>query len=320
MTLFSCKAVSTPILWFDGSSSQATSNDGSRIRTSSNAVLQDPTSRDYLLAIPFKSSEDEDARNIFQSLKHDPSHVSSSLSIKRGLSNRMHSDSSNLNTKKKPGTPISLSISTFPFTFSYHSESSQQNPFIAKILSPDPKRDESAKVFSTLRPETSMKLKHAHYDPANDFGQPVTIPKSPVDFPSVTSSSKTTDDNVVSSTPQVIQLSVTQTSRSQDDSVVHNNNTSETNNRQDSIPITQPLPCTSKKLVERNIPIVREISIPGDLASDKPSTSPDVLSLPLNPITTDSNPISPKDNRPIRKVKAKRKSSMNSFLVSLVTF
>ena len=68
------------------------------------------------------------------------------------------------------------------------------------------------------------------HDTMNNFGQPVTIPKSPVDFPSVTSSSKTTNGNGALSTPRVIQLSVTQTSQSHDDSVLHNDDTSETNN------------------------------------------------------------------------------------------
>ena len=179
---------------------------------------------------------------------------------------------------------------------------------MVKTLPLYPKRDEFAETF-----------KHAHNDATNAFGQPelVTIPKSPVDLPSVTSSSKTTNGNGVSSTPQVIQLSVTRMSRSHDNSVIHD--TLETNNRQVSTPITQPLPFTSKKLVEKDISIVREISVLEDLALDNSSTSPDVLSLPLNSITTHSNPISPKDNPPVRKVEAKHKTSMNSFFVSLAT-
>ena len=74
----------------------------------------------------------------------------------------------------------------------------------------------------------------------------------------------------------MIQSSVTQASH--DDSVTHNDdnfnvqqNTSETNNRPDSTLITQPPSLTSKKLLERDIAIVREIS--RDFVSDRPSTS-----------------------------------------------
>ena len=193
-----------------------------------------------------------------------------------------------------------------------------------------------------------MKPKGTHHDITNDFGQPVTRPKSPVDFSSVASSSKTTNGNGVSNTPQVKEMpeflsnstadnvdvvvypmeyfssnsvshhtyaSVKQTSQSLDDSVIHNDGNlddqpyiSETNDRPDSTPITQPPPLTSKKSLERNIAILREKSVPGDFASDKPSTN--VRSPPLNSTTTDNNFISPKDDAIDRKVEAKPKPSM----------
>ena len=194
-------------------------------------------------------------------------------------------------------------------------------------------QDDFAKsMMSTiLRAKNSRKLNGAHHDTTNDLAQPVPVPKSPVDLPSVTSSSKTANGNVVSGTPQVkempeskldstsdssevvvypkqhlsstsvqhhdydvpmIQPSVTQTSH--DDSVTHNDdnlddqqNTSETNNLPDSTPIIQPPPLTSKKLPEGDI-VVREIS--EDFASDKPSTSSNVQSpTPLNSTTTTPN-------------------------------
>jgi hypothetical protein len=307
---------------------------------------------------------------------------------------------------------------------------------MTKTHSPDPKRDEFAKgMISTLlsRSKKSMKLKDTIHDiTTNDFGQSVT---TPIDFPSVTSSSKTMNGNGVSSTPQakempeplsnstpdsevvvypkeqstsvlqhdydapMIQPSVTQTSESHDDSVVsqrllgvshhtdfglptftnddvrhkvkteepdnvvaaeavdkiddtlddqqstlETNNrpvstpitqpppvdkiddtlddqqsTSETNNRPVSTPITQPPPLTSKKLPEEDTAVVREINVPGDFASDMPSTSPNVQSPPLNSTTTDSNPISPEANSPVRKVESRRKPNTNSFLLNLVT-
>ena len=362
---------SSPTLRSDRSSSQITSNDGSRFRTSSNAFLQDLESRDDLPAIPFESSEDGDdfnnqlqKRSLFRSLQHNPSHVSpnaSSLSIKSGTSSRAQSDSSKLNTKK-PRSSISSNNSTVPSSYSNHSESSQQNPLMAKTLLPDRKREEIAKIIALLKPKKYMKLKDTHHNTTNDFGQPVTISKSPVDFSSITSPSKTTNSIGVSSRlhmkeiPEyllnstsdsvevvvypkehlsatsiphhgydvpMIQPSVTQTSH--DYSVVRNDddldvqqNTSETNNRPDSTLITQPpgpsLISEKFLLVERVIAIVREIS--GDFTSDKPSTSPNVQSSPLNSTTLDSNPIFPKDNSPVEE---RRKPDMNPFLLNVVT-
>ena len=151
-----------------------------------------------------------------------------------------------------------------------------------------------------------------------------------------------------------IQPSVTQTSQSPDP-LTHNDsnldaqqNTSETNNHSDSTPITQPPPLTLKK-PDRDIPVAREINLPENFISDKPSTSPDVQSPPLdsttstspnihspplnsttststssniqspslNSTTTDSNPSSPKDNTPVRKA-TRRKPDMDSFLLKLV--
>ena len=331
-----------------------------------NAVSQNPVTRDDLPPIPSESSEDEDnsngqlqKRNLFQSLQHNPSHVSpnaSSLSIKSGTSSQaQQSDSSKLNTTtEKPRESISSNNSIDPPTYSNYSEISPNNPFIAKTPPPHPKRDAFAKAMMSaiLRPKESMKFIGTHHDTTNDFAQPVTTSKSPVEVPSVTSSSNTTTNgNVVSSTPQekempksisestsdsvevvvypkehlssttvpMIQSSVTQTSR--DDSVTHNDgnldsddqqNTSETNNRPDSTPITQSPSSTSKKLPEREIATVREIS--EDFALDKPSTSPNIQSPPLYSTTTDGNLISPKDNSPVRKVEARGKPDMNPLL------
>jgi hypothetical protein len=374
-------------------SSQTTFNDGSRFRTSSNAVLQNLASKDDLPVIPSDDEDEDDfngqlqKRNLFQSLQHN----TSSLSIKSGTSSRAQSDSSKLNTNNKPRDSISSNNLTVPSTYSNHPE---QNPFKAKTLPPasDPKRDEFAKkMISTIfRP---MKLKGTNHDTTNE---PATIPKSPVDFPSVTSSSKTTNGNGVPSTPQVKEMpeslststsdsaevvvypkehfsstSVSQTSHSHDDSVIsqrllgtteitvsHNTdsgmltftnddirhkvtteepgnvvvaepvdkidnlddqqNTPETNDLPDTSPITQPSPLTSTKLLQGDIAVVREISVPGDFVSDEPSTFPNFQSPPLYSTTTDSNPISPKANSPVRKVEARRKPDINSFLLNLV--
>jgi hypothetical protein len=135
-------------------------------------------------------------------------------------------------------------------------------------LSPDPKRNESAKISALLRRKNAVRVNGTRHDTTNDFGQSVTRPnlKLSIDFPSITSSSKTTSnstsDSVVvvvypmehfSSTSvshrgydvPMIQPSVTQTSQS---SVIHNDdnlddqqNALETNNRPDPTPITQPL-------------------------------------------------------------------------------
>ena len=192
--------------------SQTTSNDGSRFRTSSNVLLQDSASRlgDDLPVIPSDSSEDEDdpngqlqKRNLFQSIQHTSHHSpsTSSLSIKSGTSSRAQYNSSKLNTKKKkPRNFNSSNNSIVPSTYSNQSDSSQQNSF-AEITPSDFKRDELGKISALLRRKIAMKPKGTHYNTTmNDFGQPVTRPKSPPDFPSVTSSTTT---NSVSSTPQV---------------------------------------------------------------------------------------------------------------------
>ena len=351
------------MLQSDRSSSKTTSNDGLKFGTSSKAVLQDQASRDDLPVIPPDSSEDEEdsngqlqKRNLFQSLQHT-SHRSpstSSLSIKSGTSSRAQYDSRKLNTKKKPRKFNSSSNSIVPSTYSNQSESSQPNPFMA-TTPPDFRRDEPTKISALLRRKNAVKPKSTHYDTTNDFGQPVTRPKSPADFPSVTSSSKMT--NNVSSTRQVMEMpstsdsvevviysmkpfssasvshygyddgpmmqpSITQTSQFQDDSMIYSDDnlddqqySSKTNHRlRSSIPTTQPSPLTSKKSLERDIAVVREKSVPWDFASD---TSPNVHSLPLNSTTPD-NPIFPKDSSPVRKVEARRKPNIITFLLNLV--
>ena len=370
---FFLKVLPSPTLRLDKSSSQITSNDRSRFtRTSSNAVVQDPASEDDLHAIPFDSSKDKDdsnngqlqKRNLSESLQHSfqhsPSHVSpnvSSLSIKNDISSRAQSDSSKLITRRRKSRNSNLS--NHSIVPSNNSESSQQNSSMAKTLL---KRDDSTKISSPLRRKKYITLKDAHHDITNHLGQSVTSPKSPVDFSSVTSSSKATFGNGVSSMPQVmgmpssdsttsdsfevvvypmepissnsvshhsyvpmIQPSLTLTSQSRDDSMILNDDnlddqkyTSETNNRPDYIPITQPPPLTSRKSLERDIAIVREVRVPGDFASDKPFNSPNVQSPPLNSTTTDNNSISPKDDTLDRKVESRPRPSMISFLLNLV--
>ena len=266
---------------------------------------------------------------------------------------------------------------------------------MTKTHSPDPKREESAKgMISTLlsRSKKHMKPKDTnHHITTNDFGQSVTTPKSPIDSPSVTPFSETTNGNGVSSTPHVkeslsnstpdsvevvvypreqstsllqhdydapiLQPPVTQTSHDDsqrllgvsqhtdlgmptftnddirykvkpeepdnivaaeavdkiDDILDDQQTTSETNNRPDSIPITQSPPLTSKKLPEE------DTTVAADFDSNMPSNSPNVQSPPLNSTTTDSNPTSPKANSPVRKVESRRKPNTNSFLLNLVT-
>ena len=309
--------------------------------------MQDPASKDDLPAIPFDHSEDEDEddsndqlqkRSLFQSLLQIPN--ASSLSIKSGTSSRAQPDPSkldgNFNSSNNPSIPSS--------SLSSHSESSQQNPFMTATLRvpPEPKHDEFPNISALLRRTKPTELKGTHNDTMNDFGQSITSPKTPIDFPSVTSSSpKMTNGNGVSSTPQVKELSnstsnsdevvvypieqtsvshhglmtmtVTQTSQSHDDSVIRNDDTLD-----DTSETTVP-PLPPKELPERNIEMIREMSVPGDFASDKPSTSPNVQSPPLYSTTTDSNPISPRDNSPVRKIEARRKPKMNPFLLNLVT-
>ena len=309
-----------------------------------NAVLQDPASRDDLPAIQFGSSEDEDEfngrlqkRNLFQSFQHNPFHLSpnvSSLSINSdtSTSSQAPSDSSKFNTKTRKRRPFSSNNSSVPSTHPNHSESSQQNPFMTEILLPNLKRDE---ISALLRRKNAIKSKGIHHDTRNGFGKPVTSSKSPVDFPSVTSSSKTTNGDDVSSTlqgneiPEILSSSssdsvqipypvdhfssisashhscgvpnilpsVTQTFISHDDSAICSDYdqqySSESNNHPGSTPIPQPPPLTS--------------------------TSPNVETPPLNSTTTDSNPISPKDNSSVRKIEARRKPNTISFLFNLVT-
>ena len=292
--------------------------------------------------------------NLFQSLQHNPN--ASSLSIKSGTSSRAQSDSSKLDTKQKPRNSNSSNNLSIPITSTHsnHSESPQQNPSMDTTLPPDPKPfDKFPNIPALLRQKKSRILKGTHHDTTNDFGQPV--PVTTIDLPPVTSF-LWTNSNGVSSTPHVkevrevlsnstsdsdevvvypkepssstsvshhghdvptIQPSVTQTSQPHNDDNL--NDTSETNNRPDSTPITQPPPWNSKKLPEREIPVVREISALGDFASDKPSISLNFQNLPLDSTTTDSNPIPPKDNSPVRKVVARRKPSMSPFLLNLAT-
>ena len=304
--------------------------------------MHDPASKDDLPAIPLDHSEDEDdeddsnnqlqKRSLFQSLLQNPN--ASSLSIKSGTSSRAQPDPSKLDTKEKSRNSNSSNNSSIPSSsLSSHSESSQQNPLMTVTLRvpPEPKHDEFPNISALLRRTKPTELKGTNHDSANDFGQSVTSPKSPIDIPLVTSSSpKTTNGNGVSSTPQVKELSnstsdsdevvvypieqtsvshhghmiqptVTQTSQSHDDSMIHTlDDTSKTNK--------QPVP----PLIE----MVREISVPGDFPSDKPSTSANVQSPPLNSTTTDSNPIT---SPSARKIEARRKPSMNPFLLNLVT-
>jgi hypothetical protein len=209
---------------------------------------------------------------------------------------------------------------------------------MAKNCPPDPERDGSAKNFAVLGPKKSMKLKDTHDD--------TTRPNLP-DFPPVTSSSKTTNGNSDSRTPQVkkmpeflsnstttgvevvvyptepfssasllhhgyeIQPFVAQTSHS-DDNIDDQRYSSETNNHPDFTPITQPPPLPSGRSLERDIAVARELSVARDFASDKPSNSPYVRNPYLNS-TTDSNPISPKDNGPFSKVEARQHPGMILF-------
>ena len=236
-------------------------------------------------------------------------------------------------------------------------------------LPSDPKLDEFTKISSSLRRKNAMKPKGTHHRTTNDLGQSVTRSKSPAHIPSVTSSSKTTNGNDVSSTPQVkempeilsnstsggvevavypmerssstsgshhgddvpmIRPSVTQTSQSHDDLMIHGDDnlddqqySLETNNRIGSTPITQPPPFPPNNSLQGDTgdtAIVGEISVPGDFALDKPSTSPNVQSPPLNSTTT-NNPISLKDISPtiMKKVETRRKPNMISFFLHLVT-
>ena len=292
----------------DRSPSQTTLNDGSRFRTSSNAILQDSASRDDFPAIPFVSFEDEDnsngqlqRRNLFHSLQHNPSHVTpnaSSLSIETGTSSRAQSDFSGLNTKKKkPRSSISSNNSSVLSTYSNHSEASQQSPSMAITFPPN------TNISTPLRRKNAVKPKCTHYDTPNDFGQPVTRPnlKLSIDFPSITFPSTTTNENDVSGTSQLKEVVVYPMEPFSSTSVshhgydvpmippyvplIHNDDNnqqyaSETNKRSDSIPITQSPSLTSKSL-GRNINDA-EISDPRNIASDKPSTSPNVQSPPLN--------------------------------------
>jgi len=133
-----------------------------------------------------------------------------------------------------------------------------------------------------------------------------------------------------------IQSPVTQTSRQSSESSLHNDDsviqttfstvindnndqhTSETKERSDPIPTTQPLPFTSTMFLEREsafeLPIVkREHSVPGDFPLPEPFTPSSVQSPPMATKTLpDSNPTSPKDSIVIKKVETRRKPSLNS--------
>jgi hypothetical protein len=209
-----------------------------------------------------------------------------------------------------------------------HSEPSQQDPFMTKILPPDPKRDDFVMISAPLTRKNAIKPKGTRRDAKNDSGQPGTRPRSTVDFPSVTSS-KTTNGNGVSSTPQVKEMPeylsnstldcvkvdehfssipvshlsydvpMIQPFQSYDDSAIYSYDNlddqqyfSETNNRHGSTSIPQHPPLTSASL--------------------------NVQTPPRNSTTTDSNPTSPKDNTPVREVEARQRSNVFSFLLKLV--
>ena len=101
-----------------------------------------------------------------------------------------------------------------------------------------------------------------------------------------------------------------------DDDLEDQQYTSETNNHRDSTPITRPPPLSSRKSLERDIAIARELSVSGDFVSNKLFNSPYVLGPPLNS-TTDTNTFSPTENS---KVEARQKPSMISFFLNLVNY
>ena len=209
---------------------------------------------------------------------------------------------------------------------------------MTNTLPPDPTRNEFWQISVPLRRKNAIKPKGTHHNNKIYFGQPLTRPKSPPNFLSVTSSSNTvTTNGGVSSTPQVKetpefwanptsdsfevvvypvehfsstsvshrsydvamkQPSVTQMSHSHNDSAIYSNDnldnqqySSETNSCPVSTPITHPPPLIST------------------------ATSPNIQTLPMN---STSNPISPLNNGPVRKVDARRKPNMISFLLNLV--
>jgi hypothetical protein len=198
-----------------------------------------------------------------------------------------------------------------------------------------------AKNLPVLGPKKSMKLKGTHDD--------TTRPNLP-GFPPVTSSSKTTNGNSVSRTPHVkkmpeflsnstpngvevvvysmepssstsvshhgydvpmIQPFVAQTSHS-DGNLDDQLYTSQTNDNPDFTPNTQPPPLPSRRSLERDIAVAMELSVSWDFASDKPSNSPYVQN-PLLNSTTDSSPISPKDNGLLHLVLFFLNEAINNF-------
>ena len=219
-------------------SSQITSDDESRYNASLNTVLQEPTSRHDLPAIPLESEDDDSndrdfvsplrKRSLFHSLQHDLS-VSSNLSlpsIGSGTSSRVQPDSSKLtpisggstpvidpmgkefakvssllNTKKKTRTSVSSNNSSAPSIHSKQSPSSPQNSFMSTTLSPHSRRDEFEKVSILLQRKSSEpKTQYT----VNDFGQSMKRSGSPTDLLSV--ASKSTDGHGVWSTPQVKEM------------------------------------------------------------------------------------------------------------------
>ena len=260
-------------------------------------------------------------RNLFQSLQHN----ASSLSI-------------------KSVTSISSNNSSVPSAYSNHSEFSQQNPFMAITLTSSLKRDDDAKISALMRPNKSLKfgVKGTHHESVHEnmhyFGQPKTNLnlKSSIDFPFTFSS------NGVPDMPQLKKVVVSPVEPFSPTSIshhgydvpmthpyirlIHSDDKSdnqpyalETDDRLDSTPITKSSPLTPKKSVEKDI---SKITVPEGFASDKPPTSPNVPSPPLNSTTTDSNPsIPPQESSPVRKVEGMIPSLFNFVtpLLSTVT-
>ena len=270
-------------------------------------------------------------------------------------------------TTRKPNNSISSINSVVPTTYSNHSESSQQNHLEKALPPNPKRKEFAKSMISAIIKPKKPKDTHHDATSTNDFGQLVVTPldlpsvtsfSNMMNGDGVSHQVKETLESLSNSTSDsvdvvvypkepfpstsashngyelTIQPPVIQMSQFHGDSVTHSGDnldaqqkTSETNNISDSTPITQPLPVISK-LIEREIAVVREIFNLEEFVSDKkPSTSPNVQSLPLNsttstplqspPLTsttftssniqspslnsttTDSNPISPKDNNPV---------------------
>jgi hypothetical protein len=301
-------------------------------------------------------------RNLFQSLQHKPNASLLSIKSGTSSQAQSDSSRWNL-MKKKPENSNSSNISSVPSTHSESSQQNSSmtktlpsDPNHA-LLKPekylnlkdsdthnDATNDYGQLVITPTSPidfnlftspskttngngvSSTPQVEEMVEDSAAESGKEVDL-KDPL---SSTSVSHHDVPMVQPSVTQTVQPSVKQTSQSDGDLVIRNDDnldaqqaSPETNNLPDSPPITQPLPLDSKNILEGDSEIVSEISVPGEYPSVEPSTSPTVQSPPLNSTMTDSNPIPPKDNTPVKKVQARRKPSqssmMNSFLLNMVT-